>query len=209
MWISKRGNATEEVLITDQSATLLRREEIAEGTMAFHFETPSGFSFGAVEFADVPLTDPLKTGVNGNTRTFSIPHSPFASELVFTTRMRDIAFSRSLKRVQLTVEEKIGPATCPFALHKDLAKPAICPVCGSVITPFLSMAQQADRDRRSQHLSLLYSDRRPEDAAFLDTLKALEKINLNFSLIGNMTEISKSKKSWKGHECEEGKYVQS
>jgi ferredoxin-NADP reductase len=48
-------------MMADQSSTLMRREEVAEGTMAFHFEKPSGFSFRAGQFADVTLTDP--TGV--------------------------------------------------------------------------------------------------------------------------------------------------
>ena len=39
--------------MADQTATLIRREEVAEGTMAFHFERPSGFSFRAGQFADV------------------------------------------------------------------------------------------------------------------------------------------------------------
>jgi hypothetical protein len=43
--------ANEAVLITSQMAgqtsKLMRREEVAEGTMAFHFEKPSGFNFKA------------------------------------------------------------------------------------------------------------------------------------------------------------------
>jgi len=39
--------------MAEQTATLIRREEVAEGTMAFHFERPSGFSFRAGQFADV------------------------------------------------------------------------------------------------------------------------------------------------------------
>ena len=38
--------ATDVVLVADQ-AKLMRREEVAEGTMAFHFEKPSGFRFKA------------------------------------------------------------------------------------------------------------------------------------------------------------------
>jgi ferredoxin-NADP reductase len=60
------------------------------------------------------------------------------------------------------------------------------------------MVQQADRDRLSQKLYLFYSNRRPEDAAFLDTLRTLETTNPNFRLICTMTEMSKSKKQWKG-----------
>src|ERR1700691_4800219 len=192
------GNATEEVMMADQSSKLMRQEEVAEGTMAFHFERPSKFSFTAGQSADVTLTAPLETDAEGNTRTFSIASPPFANELVFTTRMRDTAFKRSLKEVKLTAKVKISPAAGSFTLHKNLAKPAIFLAGGIGITPFLSMVQQADRDRLSQKLYLFYSNRRPEDAAFLDTLRALETTNPNFRLICTMTEMSKSKKEWKG-----------
>ena len=192
------GNGTNEVLMADQTATLICREEVAEGTAAFHFEKPSGFSFRAGQFADVTLTDPPETDAKGNTRTFSIASPPFANELVITTRMRDTAFKRSLKRVSLTAEVKISPAAGSFTLHKNLARPAIFLAGGIGITPFLSMVQQADRDRLSQKLYLFYSNRRPEDAAFLSTLRALETTNPHFRLICTMTEMSKSKKEWKG-----------
>jgi ferredoxin-NADP reductase len=192
------GNATEGVLMADKTATLIRQEEVAEGTIAFHFEKPSGFSFRAGQFADVALTDPPETDARGNTRSFSIASPPFASELVFTTRMRDSAFKRSLKQVKSTAEVKISPAAGTFILHNNLAKPAIFLAGGIGITPFLSMAQQADRDRLSQKLYLFYSNRRPEDAAFLNTLRALETTNSNFRLICTMTEMSKSRKEWNG-----------
>jgi ferredoxin-NADP reductase len=47
-------------------------------------------------------------------------------------------------------------------------------------------------------LYLFYSNRRPEDAAFLDTLQTLATTNPNFRLICTMTEMSKSKREWKG-----------
>ena len=40
--------------------------------------------------------------------------------------------------------------------------------------------------------------KRPEDAAFLETLQSLETTNPNFRLICAMTEMSKSNKEWKG-----------
>jgi ferredoxin-NADP reductase len=49
--------ATNAVLVAVQ-AKLIRREEVAEGTMAFHLEKPSGFNFKAGQFVDVTLTDP-------------------------------------------------------------------------------------------------------------------------------------------------------
>ena len=190
--------ATEAVLMADQKSKLIRREEIAEGTIAFHFEKPSGFAFKAGQSADVTLIDPPDTDAEGNTRTFSIASPPFENELVFTTRMRDTAFKRSLKKVPLATEVQIGSAAGSFTLHKNRAKPAVFLAGGIGITPFLSMARQADHDRLPHKLYLFYSNRRPEDAAFLNTLQTLEKANPNFRLICTMTEMSKSKKEWKG-----------
>ena len=64
--------ATEAVLMAGQTSKLTRREEVAEGTMAFYFERPSGFNFKAGQSADVTLTNPPQTDAEGNTRTFSI-----------------------------------------------------------------------------------------------------------------------------------------
>jgi ferredoxin-NADP reductase len=190
--------ATHTVLVAGQASKLMRREEVAEGTLAFHFEKPSGFNFKAGQFADVTLTDPPETDPEGNTRTFSIASPPFENELVFTTRMRDTAFKRSLRKVPLATEVKIGAAAGSFTLHKNPAKPAVLLAGGIGITPFLSILRQADKDRLPQKIYLFYSNRRPEDAAFLDTLQTLKTTNPNFRLICTMTEMSKSRKEWKG-----------
>ena len=137
--------ATNTVLVAGQASKLIRREEVAEGTIAFHFEKPSGFNFKAGQFADVTLVDPPETDAEGNTRTFSIASPPFENELVFTTRMRDTAFKRSLKKLPLTTEVKIGSAAGSFTLHKNPAKPAVFLAGGIGITPFLSIVRQADQ----------------------------------------------------------------
>ena len=54
--------ATEAVLMVSQTSRLTRREEVAEGTMAFHFEKPSGFDFKPGQFADVASRDPRDGG---------------------------------------------------------------------------------------------------------------------------------------------------
>jgi ferredoxin-NADP reductase len=190
--------ATNAVLVAGQASKLMRREEAAEGTMAVHFEKPYAFNFKAGQSADVTLTNPPETDAEGNTRTFSIASPPFENKLVFTTRMRDTAFKRSLKKMPLATEVQIGSAAGFFTLHKNRAKPAVFLAGGIGITPFLSIVRQADHDRLPHKLYLFYSNRRPEDAAFLNTLQALEKTNPNFHLICTMTEMSKSKEGWKG-----------
>lgn len=85
-----------------------------------------------------------------------------------------------------------------FTLHKNSAKPALFLAGGIGITPFSSIVRQADHDRAPHKIYLFYSNRRPEDAAFLEALLELEKSNSNFRLIATMTQMSNSKKKWDG-----------
>ncbi len=50
----------------------------------------------------------------------------------------------------------------------------------------------------SHKLYLFYSNRRPEDAPFIEVLQNLEKTNPNFHFIATMTEMPRSKKTWNG-----------
>jgi len=190
--------AANEVPTVGYQSKLLSRVEVAEGTVAFHFEKPSGFDFKPGQAADLTLSNPPETDSEGNTRTFSIASSPFENQLMFTTRMRDTAFKRSLKKVSLGTQIKIDPPTGSFTLHKNSAKPAVFLAGGIGITPFLSIVRQADHDRLPHKLHLFYSNRRPEDAPFLDVLPVLQKSNPNFKLICTMTKMPQSKKEWNG-----------
>ncbi|MBO1996986.1 hypothetical protein J4714_14230 [Staphylococcus epidermidis] len=49
-----------------------------------------------------------------------------------------------------------------------------------------------------QDLLLLYSNRRPEDSAFLSELQALEKKNPKFRLKATMTDMAHSAVDWSG-----------
>src|SRR5262249_38343128 len=45
---------------------------------------------------------------------------------------------------------------------------------------------------------LFYSNRRPEDAAFLEELQKVEQGNPNYKFIGTMTGMQKSRVPWQG-----------
>src|SRR6266567_3722861 len=189
--------AASEVPIAGYQSKLLSRVEVAEGTMAFHFEKLARFDFKPGQSADLTLSNPPETDPEGNTRTFPIASSPFENQLMFATRMRGTAFKGSLKKEPLGTQVKIDPPMGSFTLHKNSAKAAVLMAGGIGITPFLSIVRQADHDRIPHKLHLFYSNRRPEDAPFLDVLRMLEKTNPNFQLLCTMTEMSKSKKEWK------------
>lgn len=177
---------------------LQKREQIAEGTMAFHFEKPAGFEFRPGQAVDWTLFNPPETDAEGNTRAFSIASAPFDPHLMIATRMRDSAFKRVLCTMPLGTQVKMDGPSGSFTLHKNSAKPAVFLAGGIGITPFRSIVRQASHERLPHQLYLFYSNRRPEDAPFLPDLEELARSNPNFHLLATMTEISKSSRSWSG-----------
>ncbi len=171
---------------------------MAEGTMAFHLEKPSGFQFKPGQYMNVTLIDPPETDAEGNTRSFSIASAPLEADLVVATRMRDTAFKRVLRGLSLKSEVQISGPFGSFTLHNDASRPAAFLVGGIGITPFRSMILQAAKDKLAHKLYLFYSNRRPEDAPFLDELQQIERQNPNYKFIGTMTDIGKSKRPWQG-----------
>jgi ferredoxin-NADP reductase len=179
-------------------AKLLSRKEVALGTLAFSLQKPAGFEFKAGQSADLTLLDPPETDAAGNIRTFSIVSAPSESDLTFATRLRDTAFKRVLRNLSAGAEIKIDGPMGSFNLHKNAAKAAVFLAGGIGITPFMSMSREAARQNDPHQLYLFYSNRRPEDAAFLDELAALAQKNPNFHLIATMVEMEKSKQNWTG-----------
>ncbi|MGH8718412.1 MAG: ferredoxin--NADP reductase [Burkholderiales bacterium] len=184
--------------MTTHEVTLKGREEIAEGTMAFHFTKPTGFSFKPGQAIDVILIEPPATDAQSARHTFSIVSAPFQDELVVATRMRDSAFKRAFKSLPIGSPAKLEGPFGSLTLHNDRARPAVFIAGGIGITPFMSILRQAAKDQLPQRLLLLYSNRRPEDAAFLAELKQLEQQNQKFRLVATMTGMSKSSRPWEG-----------
>ncbi len=184
--------------MTTYNVRLEGREEIAEGTMAFHFEKPTGFSFKPGQAMDVVLIDPPSTDAQSARHTFSIVSAPFQAELVVATRMRDSAFKRAFKSLPIGSPAKLEGPFGSLTLHNDRVRPAVFIAGGIGITPFMSILRQAAKHQLPQRLLLLYSNRRPEDAAFLAELQQLEQQNKNFRLVATMTEMSKSARKWDG-----------
>src|ERR1039457_3732725 len=177
---------------------LADRQEIAEGTMAFHFEKPPGWTFEAGQAIDITLLAPSETDAEGNTRTFTIASAPYEKSVMVATRMRDTAFKRVLKVMLVgTAVQMEGPAG-DLTLHNDAARTAVFLSGGIGITPFRSIAFSAAKEHLPHRIVLFYSNRRPEDAAFLAELQALEKQTPNYRLIPSMTGMEKSDRPWHG-----------
>jgi ferredoxin-NADP reductase len=179
-------------------AKLLSRNEVAEGTTAFRFEKPSNWTFNSGQYLDLTLLDPSEGDVEGNVGSFSIASAPHEGDLMVATRMRDTAFKRVLTTMPLNSAVKIKGPSGSLTLHNDVKRTSVFLAGGIGITPFRSIVVRAAKENLPHRIFLFYSNRRPEDAPFLDELQALERDNPNYKLIASMTEMSKSERPWQG-----------
>src|ERR1700684_366278 len=159
------------------------RKEVAEGTMALRFEKPSGWTFEAGQYLDMTLLDPSETDSEGNVRSFTIASAPHEETLMVATRMRDTAFKNVLRTMPLGTAVKIEGPSGDLTLHNDSQRVAVFLAGGIGITPFRSIVHWAAKEKLPNRIVLFYSNRRPEDAAFLAELQSLERYNPKYKLI--------------------------
>lgn len=178
------------------------KKQIADGTWAFVFEKPEGFHFKAGQHVRITLIDPSETDGAGNSRFFSLASTPQDSDLTIAMRLRDTAFKRTLRRMQIgdkvRVQILLDVPHRAFALHGDSSRPAVFIVGGIGVVPAFSMIKDAAERKLPHKMFLFYSSRRPEDASYLEELEKLSEQNPSFQLIVTVTAAEKSTKPWKG-----------
>ncbi|MBL8527039.1 MAG: FAD-dependent oxidoreductase [Burkholderiales bacterium] len=162
---------------------LIRKETIADGTMAFYFAKPEGFDFRAGQFADYTLIDPSETDAEGNTRGFSLVQAPYEPDLVAATRMRDTAFKRVLKNLPIGAEVKLDAPYGDFTLHKTTSTPAVFIIGGIGVTPVRSMVAQATHDKTAHQITLLHAGRTPTELPLKSDFEQLARENPNFRYV--------------------------
>ena len=178
---------------------LIARNEVAEGTMAFALDRPTTFDFRAGQYMVVVLPNPPHTDAEGNRRVFSIASPPQdTTRLLLATRMTGTALKRSLAEVPLgTPVDLSGPAG-DFVLHEDASRPAVFIAGGIGITPFRSMLQDAVSRHLPHQITLIYSNRTPEGAAFHEELVRLAQTHANLTYVPTMTQADKARQPWSG-----------
>lgn len=177
---------------------LLGQEEVAAGTRAFRLAKPAGFDFEAGQAITLALVEPPPEE-NSRQRTFSLVSAPFETELCVATRMREgSAFKRALGGLPAGAPLTIRGPRGAMTLREDALRPAVFIAGGIGITPFMSMLRQAAHEGSERQLRLVYSNRRPEDAAFLEELVDLERRLSGFRLRATMTDMAGSNRAWRG-----------
>jgi ferredoxin-NADP reductase len=178
---------------------LIERREVAQGTMSFAFGLEGqAYPFKPGQFNTVTIPDPLYQDDEGNVRSLSIASSPSDPFILIATRMRGSAFKRTLAEVPLGTRVTFSGPQGSFTLPDDAAGPAVLIAGGIGITPFRSMIKHAAEQRQPRALTLIYSNRTPEEAPFLDDLARWQTENPRFSFVPTMTNLEASKRTWTG-----------
>jgi NAD(P)H-flavin reductase len=118
---------------------------------------------------------------------------------MIATRMRNTAFKRVLKTLPLGSEVKVegpfGISDCTTTWRGPrLSSPA---ELGSRLSA--ASFKQAVHEKR-RHRIVFYANRRPEDAVFLEEMRALAQDSPTFTFVPTMTEMGKSNLAWDGEQ---------
>ena len=168
---------------------LKEKKEVARETLAFVLEYGGqDFSFKPGQFVDVTLDNPKYKDDKGITRTFSIASSPLDEYLMVATRLTDSAMKKSLAEMEIGQLMHVDGPLGSFKLHNDAKIPAVLMAGGIGITPFRSMVKDATEKNSEQKITLIYSNRTPEDAAFVEDLTEWQSYNNNFNFVVRWTK---------------------
>lgn len=172
--------------------------EVAERTAAFFLERPESFAFEAGQYMDVTLPEPPEEAPADDSRTFTIASAPSETGLMFATRLRTSGFKKKLMTLSPGDKLRINGPSGSFVLRPP-RRDATVFVCGGIgVTPFRSILLERLPKEPSRRFVLLYSNRRPRDAAFVEELLALEKRHSNFRFVQTMTQVAESSREWQG-----------
>ncbi|MBS1992681.1 MAG: FAD-dependent oxidoreductase [Cyanobacteria bacterium SZAS LIN-3] len=186
-----------KVLPTTHIVKLKDRREVAERTIAVLLEKPANFVFNAGQFAELFLVNSDEAVDDEQGLAFSMASAPEEDTLMFATRLRGGDFKRALETMPIGAPIKIEGPFGKFVLD-DSARPAVFITGGIGITPVRSILVHAAKQQIERDLFLFYSNRRPEDASFIEELQALEKESTHFHFFPVMTEMEKSTVTWSG-----------
>ena len=176
-------------------ATVAETREVAKGTLLALFDVEDYPEYRPGAYFWVELPDRGHADEKGLRRHISLVTSPTERPLVgLATRLRDSAFKRTLAELEVGDEVEVEEPKGSFLLPEDTSADYVFVAGGIGITVFRSMLRYiADRDL-PYTVTLCYSNRDRESAAFLDELEELEQRIEGLRVVLTMTE----EEGWEG-----------
>jgi ferredoxin-NADP reductase len=170
-------------------ARIKEKREVARETLFVVFELlGEKVDFQPGQYFWVTLLDPPFDDEKGPRRHITVATSPNERGVLgLCTRLRDTAFKRSLAELPLGTEVEVEQPKGDFVLPDETDLPYVFVAGGIGITVFRSMLRYISEENLPHRVTLVYSNRDRESAAFFDELGELERANRNLQVVLTMT----------------------
>jgi ferredoxin-NADP reductase len=171
-------------------ARIKEKTEVAKGTLMVVFDLlGKEVDFTPGQYFWVTLLDPPYDDERGPKRHISVVTSPNERGVLgLCTRIRDTAFKRSLVELPVGAEVEVEEPKGNFLLPEDTSQDYVFVAGGIGITVFRCMLRYIAEEDLPHRVTLVYSCRDRESAAFLDELQELEQQQANIRVVVTMTE---------------------
>jgi ferredoxin-NADP reductase len=171
-------------------AQISEKRTVAKGTLLVVFDLlGQEVEFRPGQYFWVTLVDPPYDDEKGSRRHISVVTSPNERGLLgLCTRLRESAFKRSLAELPVGAEVEVEEPKGSFVLPEETDRPYVFVAGGIGITVFRCMLRYIAEEGLPHRVTLVYSNRDRESAAFLDELLELERTNPNLRVVLTMTD---------------------
>ena len=176
-------------------ATVTEKREVAKGTLLVLFAVDGYPAYRPGNYFWVELPDRGYQDEKGLRRHISLVTSPTEVGVVgLATRLRDSAFKRTLAELEVGDEVDVEEPKGSFLLPENTSVHYVFIAGGIGITVFRAMLRYIADTELPYRVTLVYSNRDRESAAFLDELEELEGRIDGLRVILTMTDDT----GWEG-----------
>jgi ferredoxin-NADP reductase len=170
-------------------ATVAEKREVAKGTLLVLFAVDGYPDYRPGAYFWVELPDRGHQDEKGLRRHISLVTSPTEAGVVgLATRVRETAFKQTLAELELGDEVEVEEPKGSFLLPEDTSVDYAFVAGGIGITVFRSMLRFIADKELPYRVTLVYSNRDRESAAFLDELEELERRIEGLRVVLTMTD---------------------
>jgi ferredoxin-NADP reductase len=170
-------------------ATVAEARDVAKGTRLVLFAVDDYPDYRPGAYFWVELPERGHSDEKGLRRHISLVTSPTDAGIVgLATRLRDTAFKRTVAELEVGDEVEVEEPKGSFLLPEDVGADYVFVAGGIGITVFRSMLRFVADTEQPYRVTLVYSNRDRESAAFLDELDDLEARIPGLRVVLTMTD---------------------
>lgn len=151
---------------------LIKSETVAKDTLLLTLEKPADFAYKAGQYVSLTVPALKGEGPREATRSMSFASAPNEEQLTIAMRMGPSAYKQTLVRMKPGDELEFRGPLGTLVAHED-ERPAVYLAGGIGIAPFRGMMKELQAKGWPYPVTLLYSNKFPEDATFAAELQAM------------------------------------